>query len=78
VRHFRSLYLPHTVSYLACWCWDKYSTWSEGQLPAIYGISAWHANWKKTTYSNDKLKQRLDGRSGFYKRRFAEILRRLP
>ena len=59
VKRFRSVYLPPTVSYLACWCWDKYSTWSEGQLPLVYGRSAWHANWKSTSYSNDKLKERL-------------------
>ena len=59
VNRFRSVYLPQAVSYLACWCWDDYSTWSQGQLPAVYGLSAWHANWKKTAYSNDKLKQRL-------------------
>jgi nucleoside-diphosphate-sugar epimerase len=59
VRRFRSVYLPSTVSHLACWGWDKYSIWSEGQLPAIYGLSAWHSNWKKTFYSNAKLKKRL-------------------
>jgi nucleoside-diphosphate-sugar epimerase len=59
VRRFRSLYLPHALSYVACWSWEKYSTWSEGQLPLVYGRSAWHANWKKTSYSNGKLKQRL-------------------
>jgi nucleoside-diphosphate-sugar epimerase len=59
VKRFRSLYLPPSMSYLACWSWEKYSTWSEGQLPPVYGRSAWYSNWKKTSYSNDKLKQRL-------------------
>jgi nucleoside-diphosphate-sugar epimerase len=59
VKRFGSVYLPHGVSYLACCCWEKYSAWSEGQLPPVYGRSAWYSNWKKTSYSNHKLKQRL-------------------
>jgi nucleoside-diphosphate-sugar epimerase len=59
VRRFPSLYIPHFASYLLCLLWEKYSAWSQGQLPPVYGRSAWHANWKLTTYSNEKLKQRL-------------------
>lgn len=59
VRRFPSVYLPHSLSYLFCWFWEKYSSWSEGQLPPVYGLGTWHANWKKTSYSNDKLKNRL-------------------
>lgn len=59
VRCFRSLYLPHGLSYLACWLWEKYSGWSEGQLPNAFNRRAWHATWKKTTYSNEALKHRL-------------------
>ena len=59
VKVFPSVYLPSSVSYLACWSWEKYSAWSEGQLPPVYGRSAWHSNWKRTSYSNRKLKQRL-------------------
>ena len=59
VRRFRSIYLPHSASYLLCYLWEKYSAWSEGQLPPIYGRGTWHAFWKKTRYSNQKLKHRL-------------------
>ena len=59
VKHFRSLYLPHPLSYLLCFLWEKYSAWSEGQLPPAFNRSVWHAVWKKTRYTNAKLKNRL-------------------
>jgi nucleoside-diphosphate-sugar epimerase len=59
VRRFRSIYLPHGVSYLLCGLWEKYSAWSEGQLPPIYNRRTWHAVWKSTRYSNQKAKTML-------------------
>jgi nucleoside-diphosphate-sugar epimerase len=59
VRHFRSIYVPHALSYLLCALWEDYSSWSEGQLPPAYNRSSWHAFWKRTRYSNDKLKTLL-------------------
>ena len=59
VRPFTSIYLPHALSYLMCWAWEKYSNWSEGQLPPTFNRRMWHAYWKKTRYSNAKLKHRL-------------------
>jgi nucleoside-diphosphate-sugar epimerase len=59
VRHFRSVYVPKAVSYAFCYLWERYSAWSEGQLPPAFTRSGWHAYWKKTCYSNDKLKMRL-------------------
>jgi nucleoside-diphosphate-sugar epimerase len=59
VRRFRSLYLPHALSYALCGLWEKYSSWSEGQLPPVYNRRAWHAFWKRTRYSNDKIKRLL-------------------
>jgi nucleoside-diphosphate-sugar epimerase len=59
VRRFRSIYLPHWVSYCLCFLWERYSEWSEGQLPPVYNRRAWHAYWKRTRYSNQKLKSRL-------------------
>jgi nucleoside-diphosphate-sugar epimerase len=59
VRRFRSLYLPHWLSFSLCWLWEKYSAWSEGQLPPIYSRRAWRAYWKKTFYSNEKIKNVL-------------------
>jgi nucleoside-diphosphate-sugar epimerase len=59
VRPFRSIYLPHALSYAFCYVWERYSNWSQGQLPPTYGTRAWHAYWKKTQYTNSKLKDRL-------------------
>jgi nucleoside-diphosphate-sugar epimerase len=59
VRNFRSLYVPRSMSYLLCWFWEKYSEWSEGQLPPTFNRSMWRGYWKKTSYTNEKLKNRL-------------------
>ncbi len=59
VRHFNSIFVPHFVSYSLCYLWEKYSTWSEGQLPPTFNRNRWHAFWKKTQYSNQKMKDRL-------------------
>jgi len=56
VRRFRSIYLPHGISYLLSMLWEKYSAWSEGQLPPVYNRAQWHTYWKKTRYTNAKLK----------------------
>ena len=59
VKGFISLYVPHVASYAICYLWEKYSQWSEGQLPPAFNRKRWHAFWKKTAYSNEKLKTRL-------------------
>jgi nucleoside-diphosphate-sugar epimerase len=59
VRHFKSLYLPHFVSYSLCYLWEHYSTWSDGQLPPTFNRRKWRAYWRKTRYSNEKLKRRV-------------------
>jgi nucleoside-diphosphate-sugar epimerase len=59
VKRFRSIYLPHAVSYAFCWLWEEYSRWSAEQLPPVFNRRGWHAYWKKTRYSNDKLKTEL-------------------
>jgi nucleoside-diphosphate-sugar epimerase len=56
VRRFRSIYVPHVVSYILSFLWERYSAWSQGQLPPVFNPRRWHANWKKTYYSNAKLK----------------------
>lgn len=58
VRKFRSLYVPKPVSYLLCYAWERYSTWSEGQLPPVFNRKRWNSFWKKTRYTNQKLKAR--------------------
>jgi len=62
VKPFRSIYVPHAVAYMLCSLWERYSKWSMGQLPAAYNRRAWHAQWKKTRYSNAKLKSRTGWR----------------
>jgi nucleoside-diphosphate-sugar epimerase len=59
VRRFRSVYLPHAVSYGFCWLWETYSQWSDEQLPPAFNRRKWHAFWKRTRYSNAKLRTRL-------------------
>lgn len=59
VRRFTSIYVPHVVSYALCYLWEKYSNWSQGQLPPVFNRRTWHAYWKKTRYSNEKVKARL-------------------
>ena len=59
VRHFKSIYAPHVVTHWFCYFWEKYSQWSEAQLPPAFNRGQWHANWKRTRYSNQKLKARL-------------------
>jgi nucleoside-diphosphate-sugar epimerase len=60
VKSFRSIYVPHFVSYLLCLLWERYSDWSHGQLPPVFNRGLWHATWKNTRYSNEKLKRRLE------------------
>jgi nucleoside-diphosphate-sugar epimerase len=62
IRRFKSVYLPHAVSYALCFLWEKYSIWSAGQLPPGFNRGRWHANWKKTEYANEKLKALLGWR----------------
>lgn len=59
VKDFRSIYVPHAASYMLCRLWERYSVWSDQQLPPAFNSARWHANWKKTTYSNRKAKEQL-------------------
>jgi nucleoside-diphosphate-sugar epimerase len=62
VKNFRSIYMPHWASYLLCWAWEGYSNWSEGQIPPVFNRRRWHALWKSSRYSNEKLKTRVGWR----------------
>ncbi|OEU58230.1 MAG: hypothetical protein BA862_09290 [Desulfobulbaceae bacterium S3730MH12] len=59
VEHFKSIYLPHSISYFLCYLWEKYSEWSEGQLPPAFNRKKWSSYWKGNKYSNEKLKKLL-------------------
>jgi nucleoside-diphosphate-sugar epimerase len=59
VRKFRSVYVPHVVSYALSVMWEKYSAKSEGQLPPVFNRRRWCAEWRRTRYSNQKMKDKL-------------------
>ncbi|HTR22490.1 MAG TPA: NAD(P)-dependent oxidoreductase [Terriglobales bacterium] len=59
VRAFRSAYVPHMLSYALCYAWEKYADYSEGQLPAGFNRRRWYVEWRRTSYTNAKLKERL-------------------
>lgn len=59
VRNFRSLYVPYRVFYLFCYLWEKYSKWSEQQLPAAFNRNLCSTYWKGNQYSNEKAKKML-------------------
>ena len=48
-----------TMSYLLSYLWEKYARYSEGQLPPAFNRRRWYAEWRRTNYCNEKLKQRL-------------------
>jgi nucleoside-diphosphate-sugar epimerase len=57
VRKFKSIYLPYQIFYVLCYLWEKYSKWSEGQLPPVFNRRRCATYWKGNCYSNDKLKK---------------------
>ena len=59
VKRFRSIYLPHAMSYSLSYLWEQYSSWSRGQLPPVFNRRDWQVTWKKTRYSNEKVKASL-------------------
>jgi len=59
VRKFRSIPIPATVSRALCSLWERYSKWSQGQLPPAFNKSRWQAEWKGATYSNRRAKELL-------------------
>jgi nucleoside-diphosphate-sugar epimerase len=59
VKRFRSIYVPKAVSHGLCDLWERYSRWSEGQLPPAFNRNRWDSLWRRTEYTNEKLKSRL-------------------
>ena len=57
VGHFLSIRIPYTLFYILCWLWEKYSTWSEGQLPRVYNRRQCATYYQTQRYSNRKLKE---------------------
>jgi nucleoside-diphosphate-sugar epimerase len=59
VGPMRYVSVPYPVFYLFCYLWEKYSEWSEGQLPPAFNRRRCAAYWKGNRYSNRKLKELL-------------------
>jgi nucleoside-diphosphate-sugar epimerase len=59
VKRFKSVYVPHVVSHGLCCLWEAYSRWSVGQLPLAFTQNRWYSEWRRTNYSNKKLKCQL-------------------
>lgn len=59
VKHFKSISVPYSIAYLLSYFWEKYSKWSEGQLPPVFNRSRCATEWKGNIYSNQKLKNLL-------------------
>jgi nucleoside-diphosphate-sugar epimerase len=59
VRPFFSLPLPYSMAYGLCALWEKYSRWTQGQLPPVFNRRRCSAEWKGNRYSNRKLRDRL-------------------
>lgn len=57
VRDFRSIYVPYRVFYLFCYLWEKYSKWSQGQLPPAFNRKICSNYWKGNRYDNEKLRR---------------------
>ncbi len=59
VRWFFSIPVPFPLTYMMCSLWEKYSDWSEGQLPPVFNRARCLAEWRGNTYSNEKMKRLL-------------------
>jgi len=58
-RRFFSVPVPYRVFYVFSLLWEKYSSWSKGQLPPVFNRKTCAAYFKGNVYSNEKLKSRL-------------------
>ena len=58
VRSFPSVRIPYPIFFCLCCLWERYSAWSEGQLPPVFNRWRCAAYWKGNRYSNAKLKER--------------------
>ena len=59
VRRFFSIPVPYRLWYFLCWIWERYSIWSEGQLPPVFNHRGCAISWKGNRYSNKKTKELL-------------------
>jgi nucleoside-diphosphate-sugar epimerase len=59
VGWFGSIPVPYFLGYAMSSAWERYSNWSEGQLPARFNRRRATAEWRPHHYSNEKLKRLL-------------------
>jgi nucleoside-diphosphate-sugar epimerase len=59
VRRFASLPVPYPVFYMFNSLWERYSHWSEGQLPPVFNRRTCAAYFKGNAYSNQRAKDLL-------------------
>jgi nucleoside-diphosphate-sugar epimerase len=62
VGRFFSIYFPYSIFYFFNWLWEKYSNWSEGQLPPVFNRRQCATYYQKQVYTNRKLKDRTGWR----------------
>jgi nucleoside-diphosphate-sugar epimerase len=62
VPRFLSIPIPYGLWFFFCYLWEKYSKWSEGQLPPIFNRRRCATYWKGNQYSNRKAKELLGWR----------------
>jgi len=60
VKNFTSIPIPYWAWFLFCCLWEKYSKWSERQLPPVFNRRTCAVYWKGNRYSNRKAKELLD------------------
>jgi nucleoside-diphosphate-sugar epimerase len=56
---FFSVRVPYFLAYGLCAMWEKYSHWSDGQLPPAFNRRRCSAEWKGQRFPNQKLRERL-------------------
>ncbi len=61
-RRFHSICVPYPVFYLFSYLWEKYSKWSEGQLPPAFNRNRCQTYYKGNRYPNQKIKNLLGWR----------------
>jgi len=59
VRPTFSVRVPYFLAFTMCALWERYSKWSNGQLPPVFNRRRCVAEWKSNRFSNQKLRDRL-------------------
>jgi nucleoside-diphosphate-sugar epimerase len=59
VKYFPSVPVPYWLWHFFNSLWEKYSKWSEGQLPPVFNRRSCEVYWKRIRYSNKKTKEML-------------------